>query len=182
MKITIQNECGAQEFEMRPPMAETLLCMAKMFADLSTEQPAAADPGKVTVTVRPRARSRVESLFGSRENWPVVPAGESGMDDSQQEGLKGFLLMKCAVCGKIKGFCAKRPITAYHCDCGNDTPLEKVRPVFVSCDKCGKSFRYLTNIEDPYIAYNCFSCGAPVDLELSLSGRVHIWFGGRGYV
>lgn len=41
----------------------------------------------------------------------------------KKTGHKGFLLMKCPECGKIKGFCAKEPITEYRCSCGAMTPL-----------------------------------------------------------
>ena len=39
--------------------------------------------------------------------------------------------------------------------------------------KCGKSFKYRTNIEEDSITYNCLSCGAPVDLAYNKKARTY---------
>lgn len=39
--------------------------------------------------------------------------------------------------------------------------------------KCGKSFKYRTNIEEDSITYNCLSCGAPVDLAYNKKARAY---------
>lgn len=39
--------------------------------------------------------------------------------------------------------------------------------------KCGKSFKYRTNIEEDSITYNCLSCGAPVDLVYNKKARAY---------
>ena len=39
--------------------------------------------------------------------------------------------------------------------------------------KCGKIFKYRTNIEEDSITYNCLSCGAPVDLVYNKKARAY---------
>lgn len=80
-----------------------------------------------------------------------------------EDGYKGFLIVKCKACGKIKGFCAKTPMTTFRCSCGEETPLSHMRKAYVTC-KCGGHFRYRTNITDEYFDFSCLSCGSPVDM------------------
>lgn len=77
---------------------------------------------------------------------------------------KGFLYIKCEACGKTKGFCAKQPRTKSHCDCGHDTPLQNLKPLYINC-KCGETFKYRTNLQDRMTTMDCLKCNSPVDLE-----------------
>ena len=81
-----------------------------------------------------RRGSRVERMFGARDTW------KSADPDADQGPYRGFLIVQCEECGAIKAFCAKHETYGYKCgECGHETPLEKLRPLFMHC-KCGKSF------------------------------------------
>lgn len=80
-----------------------------------------------------RRGSRVERMFGARDTW------KSADPDADQGPYRGFLIVQCEECGAIKAFCAKHETYGYKCgECGHETPLEKLRPLFMHC-KCGKS-------------------------------------------
>ena len=80
-------------------------------------------------------------------------------------GHRGFLLIKCDKCGKIKGFCAKEPTTEFWCTCGEKSELpERLTQAILRCE-CGSIWKYRTNATDDVIEYNCISCGAPVDMQ-----------------
>lgn len=80
-----------------------------------------------------RRGSRVERMFGARDTW------KSADPDADQGPYRGFLIVQCEECGAIKAFCAKHETYGYKCgECGHETPLEKLRPMFMHC-KCGKS-------------------------------------------
>lgn len=80
-----------------------------------------------------RRGSRVERMFGARDTW------KSADPDADQGPYRGFLIVQCEECGAIKAFCAKHETYGYKCgECGHETPLKKLRPLFMHC-KCGKS-------------------------------------------
>lgn len=78
----------------------------------------------------------------------------------------GFLHLKCSGCGATKTFCAKKPMSVYHCyDCGADTALaNNMTPVYANCE-CGKRSRYMTNETEWGFDLTCVVCGAPVAVE-----------------
>lgn len=114
-------------------------------------------------------RSRVERMFGDRETWP---------QHDDQGPYKGFLMVQCEECGETKAFCAKRETYSFKCACGHETPLEKLRPLFMHC-KCGKTFRYKTNLTSERVTHACLDCKAPVDLELNAKGTAYVTVGER---
>ena len=72
----------------------------------------------------------------------VIPAPEpepSPQREPEQVEYGGFLHLKCSGCGATKTFCAKKPMSVYHCyDCGTDTALaNNMTPVYANCE-CGK--------------------------------------------
>ena len=82
-------------------------------------------------------------------------------------------------CGSIKAFCAKHETYGYKCgECGHETPLEKLRPLFMHC-KCGKSFSYKTNLTAERVTHTCLACKAPVDLELNSRKTAYVTVGER---
>ena len=110
-----------------------------------------ADIGRLGRRVYPaeRSRSNNEGPFGNEGPY------------------KGFLIIKCEHCGAIKAFCAKKDLYGYRCDdCKQVTPLENLRPMYLKC-KCGKEFRYKTNLAEEAFSHKCIECGAPVDLVLN---------------
>jgi ribosomal protein S27E len=98
-----------------------------------------------------------------------------------EEGpYKGFLMVKCEECGKIKAFCARRETYGFRCDeCGAETPLEKLRPMHLQC-KCGSRFNYKTNLTEKYVTHTCISCHAPVDMELNRRETAYVTIEERG--
>lgn len=192
MKVTITSPTGERTYEMPELTAVTLCFMASMFATATAEAPAAADeepllaaPSEEEIEERPvsappHRRSRVESLFGDKKDWPMNTAARTLQDAAgDDEGYKGFLLMECEECGKIKGFCARKPITSYRCDdCGHITQLKNLRPAFLKC-KCGREYKYKTNAKGYLITYNCLDCGNPVDLELNSRETAYVTAGSR---
>lgn len=133
-------------------------------------------PAPVPAAPRPRPterRSKTERMFGSKDTWNI-PAGATV--DKDQGPYRGFLLIRCEECGEVKAYCAKRETYAFRCKCGHETPLEKLRPMFVKC-KCGKEFRYRTNLTDEHYTHTCLDCGSPVDLELNRRGTAYVTIG-----
>lgn len=111
--------------------------------------------------------SRVERMFGKRESWPNTRA------DEDQGPYKGFLMIECEKCHEVKAFCAKRETYNFRCDCGHNTPLKNLRPLFMHC-KCGESFRYKTNITRPKVSHTCIVCKAPVDMEINKKNTAYV--------
>lgn len=124
--------------------------------------------------------SRVERMFGSKEDWPKKdPASEP--ERERQDGYKGFLLIRCPECGEVRGFCSKSFITETTCrNCGAEIPLEDLIPAHVNCGKCGSHYRYKTNIDtqEP-VSFHCLGCEAPVDLQMNGRGTALVTLGDR---
>lgn len=100
-----------------------------------------------------RRGSRVERMFGARDTW------KSADPDADQGPYRGFLIVQCE-------------------ECGHETPLEKLRPLFMHC-KCGKSFSYKTNLTAERVTHTCLACKAPVDLELNSRKTAYVTVGER---
>lgn len=127
-------------------------------------------------------QSRVDNIFGSswRKKKPAdmeVAEPYEYKDGETQEGYSGFLLIKCEKCGKVKGFCTKNELTSYKCECGHETHLEKLRPLYLHC-KCGAEYRYKTNLQTSIYVYNCLHCGNPVDVKLNNRKTAYVTSGG----
>lgn len=103
--------------------------------------------------------SRAETMFGPKETWAIPDRAEA--EETTPKTYKGFLLIRCAQCGELRGFCAKQPISSYRCaTCNGETPLHDLTSAHIRC-KCGKHFKYRTNFEEDFFTYSCLSCGAP---------------------
>lgn len=83
--------------------------------------------------------SRAETMFGPKETWDIPDKAEA--EETTPKTYKGFLLIRCAQCGDLRGFCVKQPISSYRCAaCGGETPLHDLTSAHIRC-KCGKSFK-----------------------------------------
>lgn len=114
----------------------------------------------LTAPAAPRPRcaerhSRTERMFGSKDTWNVPPSVNA---DKDQGPYRGFLLIRCEECGEVKGYCAKRETYSFRC-------------------KCGKEFRYKTNLTDQRYTHTCLDCGSPVDLEVNRRGTAYVTIG-----
>lgn len=92
-------------------------------------------------------------------------------DQDEQEGYKGFLRIRCDVCGEIRGFNARQRIRSSWCPCGEYTPLIDLDEIFAVCSVCGHTWHYQTNNSDPLDEIMCLSCGAPITLERDKRGN-----------
>ena len=103
--------------------------------------------------------SRAETMFGPKEAWAIPDRAEA--EETMPKTYKGFLLIRCAQCGELRGFCAKQPISSYRCaTCNGETPLHDLTSAHIRC-KCGKHFKYRTNFEEDFFTYSCLSCERP---------------------
>ncbi|MBR6102608.1 MAG: hypothetical protein IKP95_09280 [Ruminococcus sp.] len=122
------------------------------------------------------SESRVSRMFGNDWRNNVSRTSEPRNDI---DGVKGFLLLECPTCRTRKAFCTKSPIKTSYCSCGETIKIDDLIPVEIKC-KCGRTWRYKTNIKDRYITHNCLDCGSPVDLEYnSRRNRYETIGGGR---
>lgn len=137
--------------------------------------------------------SRVERLFGKREDWPTATAAATppqdkaktvaeGAEDTAPEAsfsrraVKGFLIVECEKCGQTREFCSRAEITSNRChSCGHITTLDKtyMRPAYAKC-KCGRDFKYQTNATADTITINCIACGSPIDMQLNGRGTAYV--------
>ncbi len=119
---------------------------------------------------RPESRPEGQSAYSTdrKQDWayPYI------QEPDATKGYKGFLLIKCQHCGKMKGFCAKKPMSSYICDCGGETQLNRMQEADADCE-CGKRWIYKTNADDAIIEVNCIACGNPIDM--SYNPRRHIY-------
>ena len=78
-----------------------------------------------------------------------------------ETGVRGFLLIRCAGCGKEYAINAREPIKSSTCRaCGHVTLLEELAIAELRCPACGQTWHYRTNSEEPEIACRCVVCGA----------------------
>lgn len=130
--------------------------------------------------IEKQRQNRVDNLFGSawREKIPDVEAQTTEPSSPVEEKeYSGFLLIKCDKCGKVKAFCSKGKMTSYNCDCGHETHLNNLRPLYLRC-KCGSEFKYKTNFQTSEFTHNCLSCGKPVNLRLNSRKTAYVTIGG----
>ena len=98
------------------------------------------------------------------EETPTPLLKKDEQPTKEMQGYKGFLYIKCPTCGEVKGFCSKRSLTHHQCECGDRVELHDLVPICVRCE-CGKSYRYLTNMEEPAFDINCMTCGSPMAVQ-----------------
>lgn len=185
MKLSITTPFGEMNFEMPQEKASDIIQRAMQYA---AEQPAKQPevdaqktppsiPQAATESPKPikggnKPHRRVDSLFGDFKA-PTTKLGEEQVENEEPQEYRGFLLIKCNHCGKIKGFCAKNPISQFTCECGGKTELHDLKPAFLKC-KCGSQYKYKTNVTDERFDYGCLNCGSPVDMELNSRRNTYV--------
>lgn len=117
------------------------------------------EPPEVEASIEPVKPPSAEAI-------PEPELESSPQCEQEQVEYGGFLHLKCPGCGATKTFCAKKPMSVYHCyDCGTDTALaNNMTPVYANCE-CGKRSRYMTNVTEWGFDLTCVVCGAPVAAE-----------------
>lgn len=165
----ISDLSGEMLFDMS---AENLIQLIGAATRYAADKPVKEDVKQPEVKqVKPV--SKVERMFGDVRIRIPIEAVTKPLKN-QDEGYKGFLLIECEDCGRVRGFYAKYPQSVYHCQCGCQTKLEGLRPMFPKCAKCGNTFKYMTNIEKPDYTYNCLDCGSPIDMVLNKNGSAYV--------
>lgn len=184
MKLSITTPFGEMNFEMPQEKASDIIQRAMQYAaEQPAKQPeagvqktppcapqAAAEPPKPT-RAENKPHRRIDSLFGNLKVPATKPEEQEEGEEPQE--YRGFLLIKCKHCGKIKGFCAKNSISEFTCECGGKTELHDLKPAFLKC-KCGNQYKYKTNITAEKFDYNCLHCGSPVDMELNSRRNTYV--------
>lgn len=184
MQITMKTPFGEMNFDMPQEKVSDLMQRAFQYAagqeppkTSPTAPPVAQEPSKAPDTaIKPQ--SRVERMFGNFKAaqgaaQSTAPTAAQSEPPKGPESYKGFLLVKCEECGKIRGFCAKTPATSSRCECGHRTELHGMRIAHLEC-KCGSRFTYHTNITEEVFDYPCLHCGSPVDLRLNKRGDTYV--------
>lgn len=92
-------------------------------------------------------------------------------DQDEREGYRGFLRIRCDVCGEIRGFNAKQQIRSSWCPCGKYTPLIDLDKITARCSVCGHTWVYRTNNTEPLDEITCLECSAPITLEQDKHGN-----------
>ena len=141
MNVKIISELtGELHFDMSAENCLQLLGMATRYAadsetpETVTTYYANGEPYKQDVqrepVTTPESHSRIHTLFGDYKSRIPVSAV---LPEVKKVGelFKGFLLIRCEDCGKIRGFHAKTPTSIFFCDCGHTTKLENLRPAFL---------------------------------------------------
>lgn len=179
MQITIKTPFSEMNFDMPQERVTDLLQKALQYAsgqaDKSETTPTPQPEQKAelaTPAAQPTSRPhrRVDSLF---RDFRTENTRKTEETTEEEQEYKGFLLIKCEKCGKLKGFCAKTPTSEHRCECGHKTKLHDLKPAFLNC-KCGGRYKYKTNITDEQFEYNCLNCGSPVDMELNSRRNTYV--------
>lgn len=196
MKVKIFSEMSGEiEFDMSESSFMQIIGAATMYAKTHVESKISAlkaveeyaekqkteacTPEFSKKTEPPKPVSKVERMFGDVSRRIPVEAVTNPLEKKKEE-YKGFLLIECEDCGKLRGYHAKYPTTDYYCDCGHATALHDLRPLHLHC-KCGSSFKYMTNIQKSKLTYRCLDCGAPVDMELNNKGNAFVTVGDKRF-
>lgn len=118
----------------------------------------------IKAVVKPEVK--VPHIAESAQLSVPVPEKPEVLSEFAAPKYKGFMYIKCPVCGKEKGLCMKKETDHYHCDsCGKRTEFEKpLVPLWVNCE-CGKRYKYLTNVTESLFDINCLDCGSPVAVK-----------------
>ena len=179
MEITMKTPFGELNFNMPEKQALDLIQNAFQYAsrkepeEIPQEAPSVAQEPPKAAQPMNKPQSRVERLFGDFRGKAEEKSEPEKPEEHEPEEYRGFLLIKCKHCGKIKGFCAKTPISEFTCGCGEKTELYSLKPAHLHC-KCGSNWKYKTNITDEAFDYNCLNCGSPIDLELNSRRNTYV--------
>lgn len=124
-----------------------------------------------------------EPVIGSVKEPDAEPEEEQKEDSEEMavrkvplmttgQGYKGFLYIKCSKCGEVKAFCSKAPLKYCQCGCGNREELHDLVPVYPRCE-CGRTYKYLTNMEEAVFDIDCVNCGSPMSVQWNAKKRVY---------
>lgn len=181
--VKILSAMGENKYELDPAR---LLRLTEFAANLQMEQDRPGDKTPAAAGEPPAQKEQAGEMIGPaawrtrEEAAQTRTRAVQDTDAPRQRGnldegpYTGFLLIKCAACGEVSGFNAKRPIYASRCKkCGGETLLEKLRMAYLNCG-CGKSYSYKTNIQEAEFEYPCLACGKPIRVQLNWRGTAYV--------
>ena len=131
---------------------------------------------------KPGEMDRVREQAGKKADKPAEDAGKpapvvkTGAERGRNRkvakrkgtanGVKGFVHIRCAGCGKAISTCLHEEREIFCCKkCGHPNPLEKLTNIHFKCPGCGFKGRYRTNRTEAGIQMECLQCSRPVDLD-----------------
>lgn len=104
------------------------------------------------------------------EEEPEKTEDNSMKNEKQKTGVKGFLMIRCAACGMVKGYHAKTYINQHICPgCGERASLLPLKMMYAKCE-CGAYWKYRTNLTDHLTEISCIHCGRPITMEQNRDG------------
>lgn len=135
--------------------------------------PGEAAPERRTPPARAEHGSRTARIFG-----------EYTGPERKDNGVKGFVLLKCPACGSSKRYFLRERQTAFFCKCGEKIPLDygAMVPAFANCSapNCDqKQIKYMTNAktnEETELQVGCLKCQRTIHLRPSNNGRAFVTF------
>ena len=135
----VADACGELLFDLS---SESVLRLIGEASKLSASDIPSVMPAAVSVEqeAAPAIHSgKLERMFGDyRKRIPVEEVtAEVPNPVPEAEAYKGFLLIRCVGCRKLKGFYVRHEQTKFFCDCGCQTHLQNLKPLFLKCQKCG---------------------------------------------
>lgn len=166
--VAIDFEEG-KALEVFGKLNEVLLAMKKKGKSSMPEEIVVPVKAVIKPEVKILPKAEVPSL-----PVPSILEEPEDLSESVAPKYKGFVYIKCPVCGKERGTCFKKESDHYHCDgCGSRSEFEKpLVPLFVNCE-CGKRFKYLTNMTESLFDISCLDCGAPVTVKWNEDKRIY---------
>jgi len=163
---TESADCGGSMEKKTQDVQDTQSIQDGWEQDETCRQALTDADADTSVKEQPEKRPAYETDTEQGNPYPYMHA------PYRPRGYKGFLLIKCQQCGKLKGFCAKTPINSYFCNCGWETPLSHLKVAIADCE-CGQHWIYRTNAEDNIIEVNCIECGNPIDMSYNPKKKVY---------
>ena len=193
MKVTVNTPLAKVVAEMNTEQAMDLLLQAVRYAaDYKPQAPQTVEPAPTTIEINddqkepeavkipevppaPKPKTQTETMFGDRsaQETSAAPEAPAEKDTSRPvvikaKKFKGFMHLKCEVCGETKSFYVKHFVDDYKCEaCGHVTDLVDLKLAHAKCPSCQNYIKYLTNMDTDRFDIPCLQCGAPVDMELN---------------
>ena len=164
----------------KPTQPECGECECAAEPEIEPEEPWEREAEIDRQEQRRKPMSRVERMFGKREDWNKGSASA----DSPRRKIKGFLILKCQNCGETTSYFQREETDTFKCyRCNGAMPIDRnaLKPLYAKCPNCGNDeIRYFTNLTGQHIEVPCKKCKAPIDCELNGKGNAYVTVGSGG--
>lgn len=154
MEIIIRSRENGWETERRMELPEDDGLVKSILRSVKRRVNPPANAGRVIENQEPK-ETVLQELPAAEDKGPA-----EDVRTVFETGARGFLLIRCASCGKEYSFNAKEPLEKSVCRaCGSVTQLDELAVAELRCPACGRTWRYRTNSEEPEITCRCIKCG-----------------------